>query len=254
MKFSLRYIFVLVTMAGVLSAMFAWHLRDDQRFELMMKQDDVRFLIYDYISDNQGRWPTDWASLQPYFQSHPMNSDSDWENLTEQVTVDFTYDRAELLKIAGDPAGARPFKLFREPRPTGFVDIPPMILDYYRHELKSQQMRTALLILFYIRDHQGEWPPDWASLRPYFPALTDTAEIGKDFQQLTEEVTVDFSFDMTTLNEIATDPTKSCQFEPIKFLAPKDRASHPIRRLHQKILQYYRDHPGGNARCEKNES
>ena len=99
MKFSLRYIFLLVTMAGVLSAMFACHLRDNQRFELMMKQDDVRFLIYDYISDNQGRWPTDWASLQPYFQSHPMNSNLDWENLTEQVTVNAETKTGEKVKF-----------------------------------------------------------------------------------------------------------------------------------------------------------
>ena len=107
MKFSIRSIFVLVALAAILSATFAVVLHQIAIFEQESKRDRVACLILQYISANDDQWPPDWESLKPYYIIHP-NDDYDFQQLTEELNVDFTLDKATLFEIADDPERARP--------------------------------------------------------------------------------------------------------------------------------------------------
>ena len=130
-----------------------------------------------------------------------------------------------------------------------------MIIEHYqfakRLNLESKQTDVAFLILSYIRDHEGQWPPNWDSLQTHDAALRAalmTVMPGIKvwaFEELTEEITVDFSLDAATLHEIANDPKKSGQFQPIKLppTAGSVISDYVNRVLYPKILKHHRDVP-----------
>ena len=114
MKFSIRSIFVLVALAAILSATFAVVLRQIAIFEQESKRDRVACLILQYISANDDQWPPDWESLKPYYIIHP-NDDYDFQQLTEELNVDFTLDKATLHEIANDPKKSGQFQPIKLP-------------------------------------------------------------------------------------------------------------------------------------------
>ena len=264
MKFSIGFIFVLVALAAILSATFAVRLRQTALFEQESKRDRVAVLVLQYIIANDDQWPPDWESLKPYYRIHP-NDDYDFQQLTEEFTVDFSLDAATLHEIANDPERARLFAPIKrpstadQPEPMNGVQIDPIIKHYQisiRRTRESKKRDVALLIESYIRQHEGQWPPNWDSLQTHHAAWRATLLTVMPgfkvwaFEELTEEITVDFSLDAATLHEVANDPKKSRQFQPIKLppTAGSVISDYVNRVLYPEILKHYRDVPAESRR------
>ncbi len=256
MKFSIRFIFVLVALAAISSATFDLVLRQTALYKQESKRDRIAFLILNYISANDDQWPPNWESLKPYYTIHP-NDDFDFQQLTEEFKVDFTFDKTTLFEIADDPQRARLFKPIKttissdqsEDMNRFTIDI---IIEHYqfakRENLESKQTEIAFIITRYLRDNEDQWPPDWDALQPYHvvhPNMENWA-----FDELAQEFTVDFSLDAATLRKIANDPKKSSQFQPAKLsiTTGSEVSDDFIRVLYQDILRRYRDVPAENRR------
>ena len=254
MKFSLRYIFVLVALAAILSAALEFTLRQYAMFKQDSKRDRIAFLILDYVIANGDQWPPDWESLKPHYTIRP-NDDYDFQQLTEEFEIDFTLDKKTLYQIAGDPQKTRQFEPFKIPMASDQSEARDrfafdMIINHYqntkRYHLELRQIAIEILIRSYLADHEYQWPPNWAALQPYHAALPRLRKL--DFEELPQYFTVDFSLDTATLCEIANDPKKSAQFQPVKLLPTfGSKLPSELRSvLFQDILRHYRDVPTDN--------
>jgi len=60
------------------------------------------------------------------------------------------------------------------------------------------QSRAADMVIDYMRDHNGEWPPDWKAIEPYF-AESNGRVGGWTFDRFTSHVHIDFGADENDL-------------------------------------------------------
>ena len=148
MKFSIRYIFLLVTAAAIVSAMVAFDLRDRQQIEQERKRTEVVFLIVEYIRDNQGHWPPNWEALQPYYSGNrTVGGNWDFQQLSEDVAIDFSFDRATLYDIANDPEKSRLFEPIKLPPADDRSDVRPRLDDHM----------SELILIFYRNIPEEYW-------------------------------------------------------------------------------------------------
>lgn len=66
------------------------------------------------------------------------------------------------------------------------------------------QWGAADMVIDYMNDHSGQWPPDWDSLSPYF-ALNNGRVGGWSYSQFQSHVYIDFNANAESLRERAAD-------------------------------------------------
>jgi hypothetical protein len=64
------------------------------------------------------------------------------------------------------------------------------------------QWGAADMVVAYMRDHDGKWPPDWASLKPYFDQ--NNGRVGDwSYERFQSHVFIDFAADAMHLRRLS---------------------------------------------------
>jgi len=66
------------------------------------------------------------------------------------------------------------------------------------------QWGAADMVVSYMRDHNGTWPPDWHSLKPYFDRSHGRVA-GCSYEQFQSRVFIDFGADADHLRKLSSD-------------------------------------------------
>ncbi len=75
------------------------------------------------------------------------------------------------------------------------------------------QWGAANMVIDYMRDHDGDWPPDWDSLARYF-AMNNGRVSGWSYADFQSNVFIDFSADADSLRKLAIE-SDAIQFDVI---------------------------------------
>ena len=89
------------------------------------------------------------------------------------------------------------------------------VVNIYRHvDDAYAQWGAAEMVIAYMRDHHGEWPTDWNSLRQYFEDVNGRVP-GWSFEKLQTRVSIDFSAEPNLLRQHAAE-SETVPFEVIR--------------------------------------
>ena len=75
------------------------------------------------------------------------------------------------------------------------------------------QCGAADMVVDYMRDHDGKWPPDWDSLKPYFDCNNGRVG-GWSFERFQSHVYMDFSADAERLRQLSQE-SETASFDVI---------------------------------------
>jgi len=64
------------------------------------------------------------------------------------------------------------------------------------------QWGAADMVIGYLRDHQGDWPRDWAALEPYFARSSERVP-GWSYAKFQDRIHIDFAADPVRLRELS---------------------------------------------------
>ena len=103
---------------------------------------------------------------------------------------------------------------------------------------KGPQTMVAYLVVEYLRTYKNNWPPDWDALEPTFNGAYRKNSLWT-FDELKNEVLLEFQIDGPSLLEVARNPEKSLEFNAIqsKSVAREHFKTDP----NQIILDHFRD-------------
>ena len=96
MRFSLRQLFIGVAVIAILAALIGGIIRYASRtygsFEEFYAVDQTYLMLTDYVIANDGRWPSSWDDIEPYFGRHKhLGWSEDFESHKKLVDVDFSF-------------------------------------------------------------------------------------------------------------------------------------------------------------------
>lgn len=95
--FSLRELFVFVSIVVLITAIAVSGFRVyngflegvDAFYTVTLTHDMMR----DYISENDGQWPSDWEDLKPHFATYAgIYGDPDFAKLRDRIEINFAFD------------------------------------------------------------------------------------------------------------------------------------------------------------------
>ena len=117
MKYSIRLLLIATVLASIVAYLIAAELRSTARVRNEDAQIICAVLVCDYLDENQNQWPPDWETLKPFFDTrYPNGNDPSFDDIQEEVVVDFEVDGTKLLETCVNEKMASAFNPIQSSR------------------------------------------------------------------------------------------------------------------------------------------